>query len=105
MQFASPRVEPVQVSPAVSAALLDSLFETPGPLVTGIVFGVIAATLTALKTDENLVWACVALLILAGVVRVFDLRRYQARKSTLTDDEAARWKKRHQIGAMTQAAA
>ena len=46
-----------------------------------------------------------ALLIVAGAVRAFDLRRYQAHKSTLTADEAARWKKRYQIGAMIQAAA
>src|SRR5215472_11262977 len=106
MQLASQSGEREQeASPRISAALLDSLFETPGPLLTGVVFGVIAATMTALKTGEILIWACVALLILAGVVRVFDLRRYQVRKSTLTADEAARWKKRHQIGAMTQAGA
>src|SRR6266481_7118904 len=65
----------------------------------------IHAALTALKTGEDLIWACVGLLIVAGAVRAFDLQRYQARKSTLTADEAARWKKRHQIGAMIQAAA
>ena len=42
---------------------------------------------------------------MAGAVRAFDLQRYQARKSTLTADEAARWKMRYQIGAMIQAAA
>jgi diguanylate cyclase (GGDEF)-like protein len=36
---------------------------------------------------------------------VFDLQQYQARKSTLTADEAARWKRRYQIGAMIQAIA
>jgi diguanylate cyclase (GGDEF)-like protein len=41
----------------------------------------------------------------AGAVRAFDLQRYQARKSTLTADEAAQWKQRYQIGAMIQAAA
>jgi diguanylate cyclase (GGDEF)-like protein len=41
----------------------------------------------------------------AGAVRVFDLQQYQARKSTLTADEAARWKRRYQIGAMIQAIA
>ncbi len=102
---ARPRDSDQQISPSIRAALIDSLFETRGPLITGIVFGVIAATLTALKTGEMLIWACVALLILAGVVRVFDQQRYQARESTMAADEAARWKKRHQIGAMIQAAA
>src|SRR5260370_2321815 len=106
MQLANQSGEPDQrMTPSIRAALIDSLFETPGPLLTGVVFGAIAAGVTALKTGENLVWACVALLIVAGAVRAFDLQRYQARKSTLTADEAARWKKRHQIGAMIQAAA
>ncbi len=42
---------------------------------------------------------------MAGAVRAFDLRQFQPRKSTLTAEEAARWKKRYQIGAMIQAAA
>jgi diguanylate cyclase (GGDEF)-like protein len=106
MQLASQSEEPdLKLSPSIHAALIDSLFETPVPLFAGIVFVAIAAALTALKTGENLIWACVALLIVAGAIRAFDLQRYQARKSTLTDDEAAQWKKRYQIGAMIQAAA
>jgi diguanylate cyclase (GGDEF)-like protein len=89
-------------SPSIRAAQSDSLFEASGTILTGIVFSAIAATLTALKTGQTLVWAFVPLLILAGVVRVFDLRLYQTR--TLTAKEAARWQKRYQIGAMIQAA-
>ena len=106
MQLANQSGETGQkMSPSIRAALLDSLFETSAPLLTGIVFGAIAAGVTALKTGEPLVWACVVLLIVAGAVRAFDQQRYQSRKSTLTADEAARWKKRHQIGAIIQAAA
>jgi diguanylate cyclase (GGDEF)-like protein len=106
MQLANQGGEADQrMTPSIRAALLDSLFETPASMVTGLVFGAIAAAMTALKTGENLSWACVALLVAAGAVRAFDLVRYQARKSTLTADEAARCKKRHQIGAMIQAAA
>src|SRR6185312_4721316 len=94
-----------KMSPSIRAALLDSLFETSAPLIRGIVFGAIGAGVTALKTGEPLVWACVALLIVAGAVRAFDQHRYQSRKSTLTADEAARWKQRHQIGATIQATA
>ncbi|MGO8909586.1 MAG: putative bifunctional diguanylate cyclase/phosphodiesterase [Bradyrhizobium sp.] len=100
-----PRAADLEISPSIRAALIDSLFETPAPLLTGLAFGAIAAAMTALKTGESLIWACVALLIVAGAVRAFDLQRYWARKSTLTADEAARWKNRHQIGAMIQAAA
>jgi diguanylate cyclase (GGDEF)-like protein len=94
-----------QISPKISAALIDSLFDTQGPVHVGIFFLAVAASLTALKTDENLIWACVGLLLMAGAIRVFDLQRYQARKASLTAEEAERWKKRYQIGAMIQAAA
>jgi diguanylate cyclase (GGDEF)-like protein len=106
MQLAHPEQQPDhEISPPIRAALIDSLFETPAPLLTGIVFAVIAAAMTALKTGETLIWACVGLLTLAGAVRAINLQRFRARKSTETADQAARWKKRHQIGAMIQAAA
>jgi diguanylate cyclase (GGDEF)-like protein len=95
----------LETSPPIRAALMDALFETPGPLLTGIIFAIIAAAMTALKTGETLIWACVALLTLAGAVRAINLQRFRARKSTETTDQAARWQKRHQIGAMIQAAA
>jgi diguanylate cyclase (GGDEF)-like protein len=94
-----------KVSPSISAALIDSLFEAPTPLLAGIVFAVISAAMTALKTGAYPVWACVALLIATGAVRAFDLQRYRRRKSTLTADEETHWKKRYQIRAMIQAAA
>src|SRR5664279_3305099 len=93
-----------QPEPMLYSAQSDSLFEASGTVLTGIVFSAIAATMTALKTGQPLVWAFVPLLSLAGVVRAFDLQQYQTRKSTLTAEEAARWQKRYQIGAMIQAA-
>ncbi|OAF08393.1 diguanylate cyclase [Bradyrhizobium centrolobii] len=107
MQLASQSGEPDQrqTSPTISAALIDSLFEAPGPLLAGIVFVAIGAAITALKTGQNLTWACVALLIAAGAFRLFDLRRFLPRKSNLTAEEAAQWQKRYQIGALIQAAA
>jgi diguanylate cyclase (GGDEF)-like protein len=106
MQLASHTQDTDQkASPTIRAALIDSLFETTAPLLMGIIFGVVAAVLTALKTEEPLIWACVGLLIVSGALRAFDQHRYQVRKATLTADEAARWKNRHQIGAMVQAAA
>ncbi len=105
MQLANQRELPEQETPpSMGAATSDSLFEAPGTVLTGIVFSAFSATLTALKTGHTLLWAFVPLLILAGVFRAFDLHRYQARKATLTDEKAARWQKRYQIGAMIQAA-
>ena len=108
MQLANQReVTEQEISPSIHAALIDSLFEAPAPLLSGLVFAAIAATLTALKTGETLIWACVALLIATGAVRAFDLQRYryQARKSTLTAAKAAGWKKRYQTRAIIQPAA
>jgi diguanylate cyclase (GGDEF)-like protein len=106
MQLAARSGEPGQeISPSVSAALIDSLFEAPAPLLTGLVFAAIAAAMTALKTGETLIWACVALLIATGAVRAFDLQRYQARRSTLTAAKAVGWKKRYQTRAIIQPAA
>ena len=106
MQLAHPEQDPDQeISPSVRAVPVDSLFEAPGTVLTGIVFSGIAAAMTALKTGQNLTWACVALLLIAGAVRAFDLRQYQVRKSTLTAEEAAQWQKRYHIGALFQAAA
>jgi diguanylate cyclase (GGDEF)-like protein len=106
MQLASQSEEPDRkLSPSIHAALIDSLFEAPAPLLTGLVFAAIAAAMTALKTGETLIWACVALLVATGAVRAFDLQRYQARKSTLTAAKAAGWKKRFQTRAIIQPAA
>ncbi|NOJ46916.1 putative bifunctional diguanylate cyclase/phosphodiesterase [Bradyrhizobium archetypum] len=106
MQLANQSGEPdQQTSPYLRAALIDSLFETSAPMLTGLVFGAGAAAMTALKTGETLIWACVALLVFAGVVRAIVLQRYHARKSIPTVEEAALWKKRHLMGAMIQAAA
>jgi diguanylate cyclase (GGDEF)-like protein len=107
MQFASPSQsgEPDQGgSPRISAALSDSLFEASGTVLTGIVFSAIAAAMTGLKSGQTLIWVFVPLLLLAGALRAYDLQRYHAGKSTLTAEEAARWQKRYQIGAMIQAA-
>jgi diguanylate cyclase (GGDEF)-like protein len=106
MQLANQREVPDdKISTPIHTALIDSLFEASGPLLAGLVFAAIAAVLTALKTGSDLIWGCVALLAVTGAVRAFDLQRYQARKSTVTPDEVARWQTRYQVGAMVQAAA
>ncbi|MEK9283856.1 MULTISPECIES: EAL domain-containing protein [unclassified Bradyrhizobium] len=107
MQLADQSGEPDQrqPSPTISAALIDSLYEAPGTVLTGIVFSAFAATLTALKTGQTLIWGFVPLLILAGAVRAFDLHRYQARESNVTAEQAAYWQRRYQVGALIQAAA
>jgi diguanylate cyclase (GGDEF)-like protein len=94
-----------EVSPTSSAALIDSLFEAPGPLLAGIIFVVISAALTAVRTEQILTWVCVGLLMVSGAVRLLDLNRFLSRKASLTAEEAEQCQKRYRIGATIQAAA
>jgi diguanylate cyclase (GGDEF)-like protein len=106
MQLASQTEEPDQkVSPSTYSALIDSLFQNPAPLFAGAVMVAFAAAMTAVKTGQNLLWPCVAFLVLSGAARAFDMHRYKSRRSALTADEAARWEVRYQIGAMIYAVA
>ena len=106
MQLAKhPTETELNTTRSIRAASIDSLFEAPGPLFAGIIFVALAAAMTALKSGDNRIWACVVLLVAAGAIRVFDLQRYLPRKATLTPHEAAQWRKRYLIGAMIQAAA
>jgi diguanylate cyclase (GGDEF)-like protein len=106
MQFAGQSGEPDQkVSPSIYAALVDSLFQNPAPLFAGAIMVAFAAAMTAMKTGVNLLWPCVAFLILSGAARALDMHWYKARKSVLTADEAARWEVRYQFWAMIYAVA
>ena len=106
MQLASETRDPEQkISPSIYVALIDSLFQNPAPLFAGAVLVAVAAVMTALKTQENLLWPCAAFLIVSGAARAVDMYWYSTRKSALTADEAARWEMRYQIGAMVYAVA
>jgi diguanylate cyclase (GGDEF)-like protein len=106
MQLAGQTKDPDQkMSPSIYAALVDSLFQNPAPMFAGAVFAAVAAVMTALKSGDNLLWPCAALLIVTGAVRAFDMHKYMTRKSILTAGDAARWEIRYQIGAMFYAVA
>jgi len=106
MQFSGQTTDPdLKMSPSIHAALIDSLFQDPGPLFAGALCAGIAAVMTALKTGSVWLWPCVALLVVAGAVRAIDTHCYQRRKATLTADGVARWEIRYQFGAMLYAAA
>ncbi len=106
MQLASQVKEPDQeLSRSIYAALIDSLFQDPGPLFAGALCAAVAAFMTALKTGNPWLWPCVGLLVVTGAARALDMRRYKRRKSTLTSKEAARWEIRYQVGAMLYAGA
>jgi diguanylate cyclase (GGDEF)-like protein len=106
MQLAGQHTDPDQkISPSIYAALVDSLFQNPGPMFAGAVFAAIAAVMTALKSGDDLLWPCAGLLIVTGAFRAFDMHRYKLRKAALTADDATRWEIRYQIGAMLYAIA
>jgi len=89
-----------RMSPSIQAALIDSLFQNPGPLFAGAVCAAIAAVMTALKTGNPWLWPCVALLIITGAARAIDTSYYQQRRATLTLEQVSNWEFRYQIGAM-----
>ena len=93
------------MSPAIYAALVDSLFQNPAPMFAGAVCAAIAAVMTAMKTGNDLLWPCAALLILTGTLRSIDMAQYKKRNSDLTSGEATRWEVRYQVGAMLYAVA
>jgi diguanylate cyclase (GGDEF)-like protein len=104
MQFTGQTKSPdLKMSPSIYAALVDSLFQDPGPMFAGALCAAIAAVMTAVKTGNEWLWPCVALLVLTGAGRAWDTRRYKQRKSTLTANEAPHWEIRYQIGAMLYA--
>src|SRR5258707_454452 len=106
MQLASEtRDHEQKISSSIYVALIDSLFQNPAPLFAGAVLVAIAAVMTALKTQENLLWPCASFLMGSGVARGLDMHRYNRRNFFRTADEAARWEVRYQIGAMIYAVA
>ncbi len=106
MQLTGPTTDPdLKMSPSIHAALIDSLFQDPGPLFAGALCAAIAAVMTALKTGNVWLWPCVALLVVTGAVRAIDTRRYRRCEATLTAEGVAHWEIRYQVGAMLYAAA
>jgi diguanylate cyclase (GGDEF)-like protein len=94
-----------QMSPTIYAALVDSLFQNPAPMLAGALCAGLAAIMTALKTGSGLLWPCALLLIVAGALRSADMWRYQQRGGALSAQTAASWEVRYQVGAMLYASA
>jgi diguanylate cyclase (GGDEF)-like protein len=99
MQFASQTGEPDQsMSPTISAALVDSLFMNPAPMIFGAFGPAIAGAVIAAVTGNLLSWLCVPLFIVVGLARALQMYRYQQRNSRLTIEESVIWEKRYRIG-------
>ena len=46
----------ITMSPAIYAALVDSLFQNPAPMMAGAISAAIAAVMTAFKTGNDWLW-------------------------------------------------
>ncbi|CCD93452.1 putative diguanylate cyclase (GGDEF)/phosphodiesterase (EAL) [Bradyrhizobium sp. ORS 375] len=106
MQLASQnREDDRKLSPAIQAALVDSLFQDPGPMFAGALCAAIAAVMTAIKSGDANLWPCAVMLIVAGGLRSLDMRYYRhlCDSGRLTQEAVARWEIRYQIGAMLYA--
>ncbi|WP_461346587.1 EAL domain-containing protein [Bradyrhizobium sp. USDA 4451] len=101
MQFASQTGDPDQsMSPTISAALVDSLFMNPAPMIFGAFGPAIAGAVIAFVTGNLLSWLCVPLFIVVGLARAWQMYRYQQRNSRLTVEESVTWEKRYRIGSL-----
>ncbi|AUC94884.1 MULTISPECIES: EAL domain-containing protein [Bradyrhizobium] len=99
MQFASQTGEPDRsMSPTISAALVDSLFMNPAPMIFGAFGPAIAGAVIAAVTGNLLSWLCVPLFIVVGLARALQMYRYQQRNSRLTIEESVTWEKRYRLG-------
>ncbi|HEU0146060.1 MAG TPA: EAL domain-containing protein [Bradyrhizobium sp.] len=106
MQLASQNGDADQrMSPAIHAALIDSLFQDPGPMFAGALCAAVAAVMTAIKSGDPNLWPCALLLIVAGAFRALDMRYYRRLRDSnqLSQMGIAGWELRYQVGAMVYA--
>src|SRR5258708_29911426 len=94
-----------ELEPVLYAALVDAMCQNFWPTFIGWVCAAIAAVLTALKTGNEWLWPCAAVIIAIGTIRAFQMRKYERRTQVLTFEQAKNWEPRYAVGAMAYAAA
>jgi diguanylate cyclase (GGDEF)-like protein len=94
------RREAEAFSPAIYAALVDSLFMNPAPMVFGAFGPAIAGAVIASITGDVPSWLCVVLFVVVGMARAYQMHRYKQRNAPLTITEAAIWERRYRLGAV-----
>jgi diguanylate cyclase (GGDEF)-like protein len=88
----------LKMSPSIYAALVDSLFENPVPLLAGAACAGAAALMTAVKTGNRFLWPIALLIVAIGLFRAIEVGRYQKSKATLTQAQVAWWELRYMFG-------
>jgi diguanylate cyclase (GGDEF)-like protein len=87
-----------ELPPGIYAALVDSLFENPVPLLAGAVCAGVAGLMTAIKTGNQLLWPFALLIVAIGLLRAIEIGRYQKNKAALTPARVVRWERRYMFG-------
>src|ERR1044072_3568201 len=80
-------------------SLVDSLLCNFAAMLAGGICLAVAATLTAWKTQDPWLWACAAIVLVLGVARSIQMRRYEQDKPK-TDAAAKRWEFQYAVGAV-----
>jgi diguanylate cyclase (GGDEF)-like protein/PAS domain S-box-containing protein len=83
----------------VYLSLVDSLFGNFAAMLAGGICVAVAATLTAWKTQDPLLWACAAIVLVLGIARAIQMRRYEENKPK-TAAAAKRWEFQYVVGAV-----
>jgi diguanylate cyclase (GGDEF)-like protein len=108
MQLVEPNQEQQdeeKLTPPIYAALVDSLFRNPTPMLAGAICAGAGALMTAVKTGNPLLWPCALSIVVIGLIRALQINRYAKRNTVLTAVEVARWEWRYMIGGSLYAAA
>jgi diguanylate cyclase (GGDEF)-like protein len=87
-----------ELTPAIDAALVDSLFENPIPLLAGAACAGAAGLMTAIKTGNQLLWPVAFLIVAIGLWRAFEISRYKNAKTPLTPAHIVWWEWRYMLG-------
>jgi len=95
------RTDEPELSPSISTALVDSLFQNFSAVAAGCVSAVIAAIMTAWKAGIPWLWLCPLLIFIVGTGRAIQMRWYELERSKapLTLERAAWWEPRYKLGA------
>jgi diguanylate cyclase (GGDEF)-like protein len=94
-----------RLTPAIYAALVDSLYQNPAPMLAGAICAGVAALMTAVKTGNVWLWPCALLIVVIGVLRAGQMKRYEQRTATLDPIEAEEWERRYMVGGSIYAGA
>src|SRR5258708_27428681 len=106
MQLADNNIDRDQeMPPTIYAALVDSLFQNPAPMLAGAICGGAGALMTAVKTGNLLQWHCAVLIGVIGFIRAVQINQYGKRTTVLNAAEVAQWEWRYMSAGSIYAAA